>query len=101
MTYQKSAIEYLYHTSKWARTRDVIIARESGRCQRCGKMIVGRFIIHHTALATETNFYDQDILQLLCFDCHQHVTFVEGMSRTAKTEGDLFEHNSVDLIDFT
>lgn len=100
MAYEKSPIEHLYHSSKWQRTKDLVIQRANGRCERCGKMIIGRFAVHHTALASESNFYDTDILQLLCFNCHQHVTFVEDMRRTAKTEGNLFENESVDLIDF-
>lgn len=100
MSYEKSPIEHLYHSSKWQATKKYVIERAEGKCERCGKMIVGKFAVHHTALASESNFYDTSILQLLCFNCHQHVTFVEDMRRTAKTEGDLFENESVDLINF-
>lgn len=100
MAYEKSPIEHLYHSSKWQSTKDYIIERAEGKCERCGKMIVGKFAVHHTALASGSNFYDTSILQLLCFNCHQHVTFVEDMRRTAKTEGNLFENESVDLINF-
>lgn len=100
MAYEKSPIEHLYHSSKWQAKKEYVIERADGKCERCGKMIVGKFAVHHTALASESNFYDTSILQLLCFNCHQHVTFVDDMRRTANIEGNLFENESVDLINF-
>lgn len=89
----------LYHTNRWERTKQLVIAREHGICQRCGKKILSRFIIHHTELANEQNFFDDSRLQLLCLECHNYVTFHEGMRRTYTQEENPSSSNK-DLINF-
>lgn len=101
MAYQKSSLEHLYHTSKWSKLRDYVVARDEGTCRRCHKIILGKFICHHTELANEDNFFDEDIVELLCFDCHQHVTFSEDMKRTAKKMPNGLPNKTFDLIDFS
>lgn len=71
----------LYHTKRWEDTKKFIIRRDEGRCQVCGKMIKGRFIIHHKELANEENFFDTSILELVCQECHNKLTFHDGIRR--------------------
>ena len=100
MSYEKSPLEYLYHTEKWKRTKLAVIEKCNGRCSRCGKMITGKFIVHHIKLAEESSFYDLDNLTLLCFDCHQHVTFHEDVNRKAKHVKTVLDKKNTDLIKF-
>lgn len=96
----ESPVAALYHTERWERFRRLVIDRAGGRCERCGKMITGRFIVHHITPATHENFFDLDNLQLLCIECHNTVTFVDKIKRN---ESDIYSINDtpvVDLIDF-
>lgn len=61
-------IKQWYRRKKWNDTKQIIIARDQGRCQECKKMITGRFIIHHKTPANKENFYDLDNLELVCQD---------------------------------
>lgn len=97
---EESPVEPLYHTSKWKRTRNYIIERSAGKCERCGKLITGRFIVHHMTPATPQNFYDEEILQLLCIECHNTVTFVEGVKRDESEIYKIEDEPITDLIDF-
>lgn len=91
----------LYKTAKWLRCKDYVIDRAGGKCERCGKMITGRFIVHHKTPATFENFYNLDILQLLCIECHNTVTFVEGINRYAAENHSKATEPVKDLIDFS
>lgn len=93
------SLQKLYHTRRWNRTKQAVIAREHGVCQRCQKRITRRFIVHHKHLATMENFFDMDNLTLLCQECHNRVTFHEGVNRTAHQPVDLVQKNE-DLIPF-
>jgi 5-methylcytosine-specific restriction endonuclease McrA len=72
----------LYHTKRWEDTKAYVIERAHGRCEECGKMVKGRFIIHHKELANEDNFFNLDILELTCQSCHNKLTFHNGMRRS-------------------
>lgn len=100
MAYEKSALDKLYRTSKWEKAKSIVIDRDGGRCTRCGKMIVGKFIVHHHEIATVDNFFDIDNLRLVCFDCHQYITFHDDVKRTAKQYPEKFGTKNVDLIKF-
>lgn len=93
------SLQKLYHQRRWNRTKQAVIAREHGVCQRCHKRITRRFIVHHKHLATTENFFDLDNLMLLCQECHNEVTFHEGVNRTAHQQVDLVQKNE-DLIPF-
>ena len=92
-------LKKLYHQHRWNRTKQEVIAREHGVCQRCHKRITGRFIVHHKHLANMDNFFDLDNLRLLCQECHNTVTFHEGINRTAHQPVSLMQKND-DLIPF-
>ena len=100
MAYEKSSLDKLYRTSRWEKTKSLVIDRDGGRCTRCGKMVVGKFIVHHKEVATADNFFDVDNLTLLCFDCHQHVTFHDDVKRDAVKLNGSFVQKNVDLIKF-
>lgn len=100
MAYNKSPLDNMYRTSRWEKTKAIIIDRNNGRCSRCGQMITGKFIVHHKEIATEDNFYDLDNLTLLCFNCHQHVTFHDDVKRDAVKLDGSFVQKNVDLIKF-
>lgn len=100
MPEEKSPIERLYDTARWDRCQRFVIEREHGICERCHKVIEGRFIIHHKKLATMENFFDLDNLQLLCIECHNYVTFVEGINRTAQAVNPNILSNVPDLLNF-
>lgn len=93
------SLQKLYHQRRWNRTKQAVIAREHGVCQRCHKRITRRFIVHHKQLATMENFFDLDNLMLLCQECHNEVTFHEGVNHTARQPVDLVQKNE-DLIPF-
>ena len=86
MAYEKSPLDNLYHTKRWNRTKLAVIDKCNGRCSRCGKIITGKF--------------DIDNLTLLCFDCHQHVTFHDDVKRDAIKLNGSFTTKNVDLIKF-
>lgn len=100
MAYEKSPLDNLYHTKRWDRTKLAVIDRCNGRCSRCGNIITGKFITHHIKVASEDNFFDIDNLTLLCFDCHQHVTFHDDVKRDAVKLNGTFTTKNVDLIKF-
>lgn len=100
MAYEKSPLDNLYHTKRWDRTKLAVIDKCNGRCSRCGKIITGKFITHHIEVASEDNFFDIDSLTLLCFDCHQHVTFHDDVKRDAVKLNGSFTTKNVDLIKF-
>ena len=96
-----SPVARLYDTQRWRRTRSIVVERAGGRCERCEKMITGRFIVHHKTPATFENFYDLDNLQLLCIECHNTVTFVKNVKRK---ESEIYSIDTLpvkDLIDFS
>jgi len=96
-----SPVARLYDTQRWRRTRSIVVERAGGRCERCGKMITGRFIVHHKTPATFENFYNLDILQLLCIECHNTVTFIGNVKRK---ESEIYSINTEpvkDIIDFS
>lgn len=88
----------LYNTKRWQEVKEYVIERDKGRCQECGKLIVGRFIIHHKELANQSNFFNTDILELVCQKCHNKITFHYGMRNKYKVEQKNEENN--DLIKF-
>ena len=96
-----SPVARLYDTQRWRRTRSMVVERAGGRCERCGKMITGRFIVHHKTPATFENFYNPDILQLLCIECHNTVTFVENVKRKESEIYSIDTEPVKDLIDFS
>lgn len=95
-----SPVEALYNTKRWDRFRRLVIDRAGGRCERCGKMITERFIIHHMKPATRENFFDLDNLQLLCLECHNTVTFVENVKRKDSEIYSVKDNVVGNLIDF-
>ena len=96
-----SPVARLYKTARWLRCKDYVIDRAGGRCERCGKMITGRFIVHHMTPATFDNFYNLDILQLLCIECHNTVTFVDGINRFDADKHRKATETVKDLINFS
>ena len=100
MSYEKSPLEYLYHTEKWKRTKLAVIEKCNGRCSRCGRMVTGKFITHHIKPAEKDTFYDLDNLTLLCFDCHQYVTFHDDVNRKAKHVKSVLDKKNTDLVKF-
>lgn len=74
-------LERLYHSTKWKKTRAKILADRRGVCEECGKAILGRYVVHHKTPATPANFFDLDILELVCIECHNRLTFSEHIKR--------------------
>lgn len=99
VSHTPKSLQKLYHQARWNRTKQKVIAREHGRCERCHKLITGRFIVHHKKLATEDNFFDLDNLRLLCQECHNFVTFHEGINRRSQQDPPMISKNS-DLIPY-
>lgn len=95
-----SELEKQYHTKRWEQMKLYILDRDNGICQRCGKLITSRFIIHHKHLATLDNFYDPANLELLCIECHNYVTFVEGINKNDKGNVTPHLHENTDLLEF-
>lgn len=95
-----SELEKQYHTKRWEQMKLYILDRDNGICQRCGKLITTRFIIHHKHLATLGNFYDPANLELLCIECHNYVTFVEGINKNDKGNVTPRLHENTDLVEF-
>lgn len=93
-------LEKLYRTGRWSRMKDYVIDRENGICQRCGKLIIDNFIVHHKTIATKENFFDSDNLELLCLECHNHVTFVDNVRRSDSQIYTIKETENTDLISF-
>lgn len=91
-------IKQLYRRKKWNETKQLVIARDEGRCQECKQMITGRFIIHHKIPANKENFYDMNNLELVCQNCHNRLTFHDDVNKNHR-QVKLLE-NSDDLIPF-
>ena len=91
-------IKQWYRRKKWNDTKQIVIARDKGRCQECQKMIAGRFIIHHKVPANRENFYDLDNLELVCQDCHNRLTFHDDINQNHRHVKLL--KSSDDLIQF-
>ena len=70
-----------YHSKEWQKTRDLVIQKRHGLCERClakGIIKTGN-TVHHKIELTPENINDPrislglDNLQLLCRDCHADV----------------------------
>lgn len=68
--------QWVYKTKQWGDISRIVRVRDMGRCQRCGRLIVGRYIVDHIVELTDDNIGDMDVvfgldnLQLLCIECH-------------------------------
>ena len=62
-----------YKTSRWAKVRRFVVARDLGLCRRCGQALEGRRMhVDHVIPAAERPdlFHDPTNLELLCDVCH-------------------------------
>ncbi|MBQ6994975.1 MAG: HNH endonuclease [Lachnospiraceae bacterium] len=67
-----------YRSSAWKKTRNIVIHRANGLCERC--MAAGQYvpgvIVHHKTYITPNNIHDTSVtlnldnLEYLCDDCH-------------------------------
>jgi len=90
----------LYNTARWRKLTAIVVRNANGRCERCGKMITDRFIVHHMEVANFENFFNLDNLQLLCIECHNFVTFYDGINRHNLEKESRGDQVVNDLIDF-
>ncbi len=69
----------VYKDPQWKSTREYVIKRAHGLCERCskkGKIKPGK-IVHHKIWLTDENLndwnivYNPDSLEYLCNDCHE------------------------------
>lgn len=76
-----------YSSRKWLAVRDTVRKRDGMVCQKCGKDVVGRYIVDHIKPLTMSNYKDYDVaynldnLQLLCISCHNNKTFTRKIER--------------------
>lgn len=67
-----------YQSAAWKRTRQTVVKRANGLCERCkaAGLYVPGVIVHHKEYITPTNVQDArvtlnlDNLEYLCEDCH-------------------------------
>lgn len=67
-----------YQSAAWKRTRQTVVKRANGLCERCkaAGLYVPGVIVHHKEYITPTNVQDASItlnldnLEYLCEDCH-------------------------------
>lgn len=92
-------IKKLYHQKRWNDTKQEVIDRDSGRCRECGKLITGRFIVHHKIPANSKNFFELSNLELVCQDCHNRLTFHDNIRSKNKVTVKLLSGGD-DLLDY-
>lgn len=67
-----------YQSAAWKRTRQTVIKRANGLCERCkaAGLYVPGVIVHHKEYITPNNVHDASVtldpanLEYLCEDCH-------------------------------
>lgn len=67
-----------YQSAAWKRTRQTVVKRANGLCERCkaAGLYVPGVIVHHKEYITPTNVQDASVtlnldnLEYLCEDCH-------------------------------
>lgn len=91
-------LERLYHSKEWKQLRNEVLLEHRGICSNCGQLIRGRYIVHHTTPATPDNFFNKEILTLLCLECHNTVTFSEHVKRQVPQAGLLSGLDKPDFI---
>lgn len=73
-----------YHSPAWKRCSSSFLASKNYLCERCGKYIPGKMIVHHKIHLNEENVSDPSIslswsnLECLCIDCHNKEHFGSG-----------------------
>lgn len=69
-----------YHSAEWLHTREQVLTRDNGMCQRCG---LAATLVDHIIPSEDDwdNRLDQDNLQSLCRDCHYWKTRRETIKR--------------------
>lgn len=74
----KEYAKSFYHSTAWKKTRQAVIKRANGLCERCkakGKFVPGA-IVHHKKYITPANIHDANVtlnldnLEYICDDCH-------------------------------
>lgn len=72
-----------YQTQMWRNTSKYIFQRDQGICQLCGKVISGRYTVHHIIPLTPQNMhldqyaYSEHNLQTLHLECHSRLHLLE------------------------
>ena len=74
----KEFARQFYNSKRWKQTREIVIKRHFGLCNRCMKP--GK-IVHHIIELTPKNIDDTrvslnpDNLELLCHECHDNLRY--------------------------
>lgn len=71
---ERDKVDALYHTTRWRKVRQIVLARDYEYCQECkrrGEYTKGN-TVHHIVEAREDidKFWDIDNLETVCYKCH-------------------------------
>lgn len=78
--YQKDNPNRFYQSTRWKKTRTMVIRRACGLCENCIKkklFVPGNNVDHKIPVSKGGAIWDLDNLQLLCEDCHKAKTAKE------------------------